>query len=308
MSSASTILMIRPVNFAYNEEAAISNSFMDKMARKRHPQPLALKEFDQFSDLLKINGLEVVIIQDTPIPHTPDSIFPNNWIMTDASGSVYVFPMEAENRRLERRADILAELKTRFDVKQIFDLSFFEQEGKFLEGTGSMVLDRDHQIAYACLSPRTNPEVLQYFCKLSGYKPLTFNAVDLNNTPIYHTNVLMCLSKSFAVICLDAIPNARERMAIVSMLEETNKDIVEINYHQLLHFAGNMLQLRNTNNEDLLVLSEQAYKSLSGDQLNRLQRYCRPVFSPLYTIENTGGGSARCMIAEVFLPHKQAMS
>ena len=279
---------------------------MDKMARQQHPQPLALKEFDQFADLLKANELEVVIIQDSSSPHTPDSIFPNNWIVTDASGSVYLFPMEAENRRFERRTDILKEIETRFEVRNIIDLSFLEQEGRFLEGTGSMVLDRDNHIAYACLSPRTNPEALQYFCKLSGYKAVTFNAVDLNNTAIYHTNVLMCLGNSFAVICLEAIQDAGERESVINSLQAANKEIIGISYSQLLHFAGNMLQLKNKNKEDLLILSEQAYKSLSTDQLNRLQRYCRLVFSPLDTIENTGGGSARCMIAEIFLPDKQA--
>jgi hypothetical protein len=301
--TTSTILMIRPVNFGFNEQTAGSNAFQNRNAAQQQVQGKALAEFDSLVSVLRENGVEVIVIDDTPEPHTPDSIFPNNWVSFHQDGNVFLYPMMAENRRLERREDIIMQLEDEFKIRHVIDLSRFEHEHKFLEGTGSMVLDRENKIAYACLSPRTNKEVLDLFCTQSGYKPVLFHAVDGNGVDIYHTNVLMCIGSKFAVICLDSIANEIEKAEVTVSLKATNKEIVAISFDQMNQFAGNMLELKSKSEESLLVMSQNAYQSLNNDQKKSLIKYCKIVYADINTIESNGGGSARCMIAEVHLPH-----
>ena len=301
--STSTILMIRPVNFVFNEQTAGSNAFQNRNAEQQRVQDNALQEFDRFVNILRENGVEVIVIDDTAEPHTPDSIFPNNWVSFHNDGAVFLYPMMAENRRLERREDIIMQLEDKFKVKHVIDLSHFEHENKFLEGTGSMVLDRENKIAYACLSPRTDKEVLEKFCKDSGYKSVLFHAVDQNGMDIYHTNVLMCVGSSYVVICLDSIKNEAEKQSVINSFQSTQKQIVAISFEQMNHFAGNMLEVQNKHGESLLVMSKSAWDSLNYEQKSILSSFSKPVYSDISTIENNGGGSARCMMAEVHLPH-----
>jgi len=304
MQTTNHILMIRPVDFKFNEQTAGNNKFQ-VASTQSDVQTAALKEFDAFVALLQQNGVDVTVIDDTLEPETPDSIFPNNWVSFHDDGSVYLYPMFSENRRLERRKEILDGLKDHFEVNHISDLSFYEHQHAFLEGTGSMVLDRTNKIAYACLSVRTDEEVLNNFCMLTGYEPVAFHAVDVSNFPIYHTNVMMCIGDRFAVICLDSIRNPEEKLNVTISLKGAGKEIIEISLEQMNKFAGNMLQLSNAENESLLVMSEQAYLSLTPEQIAALEQYSRIVYSPLYTIEKNGGGSARCMLAEIHLPVKE---
>jgi hypothetical protein len=301
--TTSTILMIRPVNFVFNEQTAESNAFQNRYAGQQRVQDKALQEFDRFVNILRENGVEVIVIDDTAEPHTPDSIFPNNWVSFHNDGTVFLYPMMAENRRLERREDVIMQLEDEFKVKHVIDLSHFEHENEFLEGTGSMVLDRENKIAYACLSPRTNKTVLEAFCKDSGYKSVLFHAVDQNGMEIYHTNVLMCIGSSYAVICLDSIKDEAEKQNVINSLQSTQKQIIAISFEQMNHFAGNMLEVQNKSGESLLVMSKSAWESLNYEQRTILSSFSKPIYSDISTIENNGGGSARCMMAEVHLPH-----
>lgn len=300
--TTSTILMIRPVNFGFNEQTAGSNAFQNRNAVQQQVQDNALKEFDNLVKVLQENGVEVIVVDDTEEPHKPDSIFPNNWVSFHNDGTVFLYPMMAENRRLERREDIIMGLEDEFKIKHVIDLSHFEQEHKFLEGTGSMVLDRENKIAYACLSPRTDKEVLDQFCEDSWYRSIIFHAVDQNGMDIYHTNVLMCMGSKFVVICLDSIKNEQEKNRVIQSFKATGKEIVPISFTQMNQFAGNMLELKSRSGQSLLVMSQNAYNSLDTDQKTTLKRYCKLVYADINTIENNGGGSARCMIAEVHLP------
>ncbi len=293
----SHILMVRPISFGFNAQTAESNAFQKK-GKQTDVQQKALQEFDAFTAILRANGIEVTVMEDTPEPHTPDSIFPNNWISFHEDGSVFLYPMQAENRRLERK--VFNTIKEAFEAKQVYDLSYFEQQNQFLEGTGSMVLDRENKLAYACLSPRTNAEVLVEFCRLSGYKAVTFHATDQTGKAIYHTNVLMAIGDRFAVICLDSIPDEAEKTWVKKALQLAGKETVAISLEQMNAFAGNMLQLKNQSGESLLVLSETAFLSLKEAQIKTLEKYGKLVYSSLNTIETNGGGSARCMMAEVF--------
>jgi len=300
--STSHILMIRPVNFGFNEETAASNAFQNRNADKNGVNERAQREFDGMVNILRENGVDVTVIDDTPEPYTPDSIFPNNWVSFHADGGIFLYPMQAENRRLERREDIIARLEDCFAVKHIIDLSRFEHDNKFLEGTGSMVLDRGNKIAYACISPRTDREVLNLFCEQAGYKPISFNAIDQHGKAIYHTNVLMCIGSKFAVICLDSIPNPAEKIAITDSLKSTKKEIVDISFVQMNQFAGNMLEVKNNKGETLIVMSQNAYNALDQLQKTTLEKLGKMIYADINTIETNGGGSARCMMAEVHLP------
>lgn len=298
MQTTSQILMIRPVDFKFNAQTAVNNKFQQASAQS-DVQTQALKEFDGFVSLLRNNGVEVTVVDDTLQPETPDSIFPNNWVSFHSGGQVFLYPMFSENRRLERREDILATLGKDYQINNITDLSGYEAERIYLEGTGSMVLDRDNKIAYACLSLRTDQKVLEDFCAQSGYTAVTFDATDASGFPIYHTNVMMCIGNRFAVVCLESVSNAGEKTKLVQSL--SGKEIIEISLDQMNHFAGNMLQVQNKNGDPLLVMSEQAYLSLEPEQITALEQYSRLIYAPLYTIEKNGGGSARCMLAEIHL-------
>lgn len=305
--STSRILMIRPVRFGFNTETAESNAFQDiKLAAqtKDVAQEDARQEFDEMTRQLQAVGVEVMVYDDTVEPYTPDSIFPNNWVSFHASGTVVLYPMQAENRRLERRPDIINDLAERFHVAKIVDLTHFEKEGKFLEGTGSLVLDRMHRVAFACLSPRTHPDVLAEFGRRTGYRTIAFRAADASGKAIYHTNVLMCIADTFAIVCLAAITDPDERLMVRQELERLNKRVIEISLAQMNSFAGNMLMVLNQKGQKLLVMSTQAYKSLTPKQIDLLDDYTTLLHFDLSMIEGNGGGSARCMMAEIHLPLK----
>lgn len=302
MQAASTIIMIRPVNFGFNEQTAESNAFQHRDVHAQQVvQENALAEFDCMVKMLRTELVDVIVFDDTPEPHTPDAIFPNNWISFHGDGQVFLYPMQAKNRRSERRIDLIDSLKRNYQINKVIDMSYFEQDSKFLEGTGSMILDRENKLAYACISPRTDQTVLNRFCELAGYKPVTFNAVDEKGKKIYHTNVMMCLGDCFAVICTEAIPDMGEKEILTSSLHKYGKEILEISYDQMNAFAGNMLQLNNKKGEKLLIMSAIAMKSLNQAQIRRLEKYCKICCSDVSNIENNGGGSVRCMIAEVHL-------
>ncbi len=299
------ILMIRPVRFGFNEQTATSNAFQNISfgeATQANAQAEALQEFDQMTQHLTRLGVDVIVIDDTAEPHTPDAIFPNNWVSFHNNGTVITYPMQAENRRLERREDIIATLEKQFYINRRVDLSGFEAQEAFLEGTGSMVLDRKHKIAYACLSPRTHASVLKAFSIQMNYDIVSFTAVDAQQRQIYHTNVLMCVGDMFAVICLEAIPDLDERIMVRNTLEQTGKQIVEISLAQMNQFAGNMLEIKNLQGDKLLIMSDAAYYSLTPEQIGTLGDYCSIHHFDLSMIEGNGGGSARCMMAEIHLP------
>ncbi|GGA88273.1 citrulline utilization hydrolase CtlX [Puia dinghuensis] len=301
MQTTSHLLMIRPVSFTFNAETAVNNAFQVAGA-DRDAQQKALTEFEGLVRLLRDNGVDVTVIDDTPQPHTPDSIFPNNWVSFHQDAIVCLYPMYAVNRRLERKPGIMQTVGQKFRIDATLDFSTYEEEGLFLEGTGSMVLDRDNKIAYACHSPRTNLAVLQDWCQKMGYTPVTFTANDASQQLIYHTNVMMCVGDAFVVVCLDALPVAAEREHLAATIRTSGKAIIPITLQQMNHFAGNMLQVENTNGEKLLVMSSQAFESLTPQQIKQLETFNRILHSPLTTIETNGGGSARCMLAEIHLP------
>ncbi|WP_036692957.1 citrulline utilization hydrolase CtlX [Pedobacter glucosidilyticus] len=302
MQTTSQILMIRPVAFALNQQTVASNAFQRVQTEQENVQEKALQEFDAFVEVLKANQININIIQDTLEPHTPDAIFPNNWISFHENGQVFLYPMLAENRRQERRLDIIESLREHYQVSEIKDLSFYEKEHKFLEGTGSMVLDRENKIAYACLSARTHQEVLHEFCKQIGFEALMFHAEDSQGLAIYHTNVMMCVATKFAIVCMDAVKDLKEQQLIKDSLSKTGKLLIDISLAQMNQFAGNMLELENMKGEHFLVMSRSAYKSLNNNQKQQIEQFVKILEAPLETIEKNGGGSARCMIAEVHLP------
>lgn len=295
------ILMVRPISFAFNHETAVNNAFQQSDAQSAETQDRAAQEFNHMVQLLQENGVNVLVVDDTPEPHTPDSIFPNNWFSTHEEGFMVLYPMFAENRRAERRADIAQLLSDNFVMHDVLDFTPYEEQQLYLEGTGSMVLDRELRICYACLSPRTNKLLLEEFCKKLGYEMLAFHALDQQGNPIYHTNVVMTVGDSFLLACLECIPNQTERDLIK---QSTSKPIIEITQEQLNHFAGNMLEVLNSKGEHLLVMSNQAYQSLTPSQITALEKHARILHPELITIETNGGGSARCMMAEIFLPSK----
>jgi hypothetical protein len=303
MQTTSHILMIRPVNFTFNAQTAVNNAFQ-VAGNDQDVQRKALEEFDEFVLKLRNRGIDVLVVDDTPEPHTPDSIFPNNWVSFHDDGSLVLYPMYAENRRQERKPEVIEKIKGKFSIKRIIDLSKFEEENKYLEGTGSMVLDRDKNIAYACLSPRTDNELFRKFCDELHFQPVPFNAVDQNGKAIYHTNVMMCVADRFIVICLDCIPDNSERDVVTGTILKSGKEIIEISVDQVNHFAGNMLQVNNYERKKFLVMSSQAYASLNDEQLKKLSVNNEIIHSSLDTIETNGGGSARCMMAEVHLQDK----
>lgn len=296
--------MIRPVSFVFNEQTAVNNAFQSATEDNSHVQEKALAEFDRFVTVLRSNGIDVTVVQDTAEPHTPDSIFPNNWVSFHGNGTVMLYPMFAPNRRAERKPHVLNTISQKFMIGQTIDLTEFENNGLFLEGTGSMVLDRDKQIAYACLSPRTNEQVLREFCKKMNYTPVVFMSTDGNGQEIYHTNVMMCVADRYVVICLESIASPEEQQKVSEVILQSDKEIIPISLKQMNRFAGNMLQVENLQGEKLLVMSTQAYESLSEEQVAKLQSFNPIIHSPINTIETNGGGSARCMMAEVFLKQK----
>ena len=306
---ASTVLMVRPARFESNPLTAASNRFQGRTrATPAEQHAAALAEFDALADMLSGNGIDVVVAEDTAEPHTPDAIFPNNWVSFHADGRVVLYPMEAENRRTERRLDIIEWLDTEhgFAVTDIVDLSFHEADGHFLEGTGSLVLDRANRIAYACLSTRTQLDALGDFAQRLDYDVVAFDAVDRDGFPIYHTNVLMNVGEALAVVCDAAIPREEQRAAVLESLASTGHEVLTLSYDQLDAFAGNMLELRATTGERCVAMSKQAFDSLDAEQVAALQNNGRLIVTPIDAIERSAGGSVRCMLAEVHLPRRAA--
>lgn len=324
MQTTDKVLMIRPVRFSYNSQTAVNNAFQESGIPEELSQRQALKEFDAYVEMLRNEGIEVMVVEDTATPHTPDSIFPNNWLslhsaeeLADAGSRVAVlYPMFAENRRAERRQDIIEALTGAVAPSctgaadapscasaALLDLTSYEKRNLFLEGTGSLILDRNEHLAYACQSPRTCEEVLEEWSSKMGYDYFLFHAEDMNGNPIYHTNVMMSVGEQLAVVCLDAITDIEERMSLIELLEESDKEIVEISLEQMNEFAGNMLQLHTVKEGELkyiMVMSARAKDSLDQDQIEAIEKYCKIVAPDLEFIERNGGGSARCMLAEIF--------
>lgn len=305
--TTNTILMIRPVQFRMNEQTAVNNYFQEDLDLKNAViNAKAQEEFDAFVEKLQAVGVHVIVVSDNKELDTPDSVFPNNWVSFHENGDVALYPMFAENRRKERREDILEHIEAQgFTIENIVDYTSAEKEGIFLEGTGSLLLDRVNKKAYCALSARADEDLFIEFCEDFEYTPVIFTAyqtVEGERKPIYHTNVMMCLAETFAVICLDSIDDKKERKNILKHLKEDGKEVIAITEEQVANFAGNMLQVRGLDNKRFLVMSQAAHDSLTTAQIKTIEKHCDILSSSLETIETCGGGSARCMMAEIFLP------
>ncbi|MEP2667380.1 MAG: arginine deiminase-related protein [Cyclobacteriaceae bacterium] len=299
-----TILMVRPASFGYNPETAASNAFQKKSTDGEMVQSAALQQFDAAVDKIRAKGIAVTVVEDTPEPKTTDAIFPNNWITTHEDGKIILYPMMAPSRRKERRSDIVQQLKDNYVVSGVYDLSKSELEEKFLEGTGSIIFDHPNKIAYACRSKRTEKELFVSLCDQLGYKPILFSAVDENGQAIYHTNVMMWVGESVAGICLDSIHDEDEEELILSQLASTNHKIIALSHAQINAFAGNMFEVKNGNDDRFLLMSQAAYDSLLPGQRVEIEKYLNPLPIDIHTIEESGGGSIRCMVAGIHLPLK----
>ena len=297
------ILMVRPYQFYFNQQTAANNFFQSNI-NIENANELAIAEFDAMVESLRAHQINVNVLQDTKDPSTPDSIFPNNWISTHAGATLCLYPMYAENRRAERKSSVIDFLKSNYKIENILDLTNLEKEGKFLEGTGSMVLDHQNKIAYGCLSERLDKEAFISWCDKMQFKAIAFKAVDDKAQPIYHTNVMMCMANQFVVICLDSIPLEAEKQLLLDSFVQTHKEVIEISQDQLNHFAGNMLQVFDISEKPHLIMSEQAYTSLHTAQLKSLEKYNPIISISIPTIEALGGGSTRCMMAEIHLINK----
>ncbi|MBC7605413.1 MAG: amidinotransferase [Burkholderiales bacterium] len=306
--TTNSILMIRPVAFRMNEQTAVNN-YYQKVLDGLSPATVnakAQEEFDTFVKKLRMVGVDVTVVEDTIDPDTPDSIFPNNWISFHDNGDVALYPMFAQNRRQERREDILDVLEdSGFMINQIVDYTSAEEDGYFLEGTGSILLDRENDKAYCALSPRADEELFIEFCEDFEYTPVIFEAFQTVNGErklIYHTNVMMCLGETFAVICADCIDDKKERKMVLESLRGDEKEVILITEEQVNNFAGNMLEVKGTDDRRYLIMSTSAHQSLTKKQIAQIEEHVTILSSSLDTIEACGGGSARCMMAEIFLP------
>ncbi|WP_207632904.1 citrulline utilization hydrolase CtlX [Foetidibacter luteolus] len=303
---ASTILMVRPACFGYNTETAANNVFQSQVAHgsTKEVQKAAVEEFDEFIKTLKKNKIDVIVIQDTPMPVKPDAVFPNNWFSTMPGGKLIVYPMFAINRRIEKRDDLLQQLHHEYKVTDFQDWSEFEAEGFFLEGTGSMIIDHNSKLIFACLSDRTHKSLLDKFAAAHGYRAVSFSATDEKGSPVYHTNVIMHLGESYAVICLDSIKDGAERIGVQQLLIASGHEVIPISFEQVRAYAGNMLQVKNSAGKKITILSKSAYKSLTKEQKEILEIHTDLLPIDISTIETIGGGSVRCMMAEIFLEKK----
>ncbi len=304
--TTNNILMIRPVDFNFNHQTAINNHYQKTQDGLDAVNEKAQKEFDLLVEKLQSNGINVLVFDDDLSHDTPDSIFPNNWITFHSNGDIALYPMFAINRRLERREDVLSFVEEKgFSINNIVDYTSAENEDLFLEGTGSMILDRTNKKVYCSLSQRSSEEILIEFCEDFQYTPVVFNSfqnVNDQRLPIYHTNVMMCIAETFAVVCLESIDDQSQQKNVVNHLSESGKEIIEISEDQVEKFSGNMLQLKDTNGDAILVMSDSAHTALTKQQVDKIQKHCKILSNPIPTIETCGGGSVRCMIAEVFLP------
>ena len=305
MPLASTILMVRPAAFGFNKETAANNYFQSNPdIGKEKLQQKALAEFDNMVKTIRSHNINVVVIEDTIEPVKPDAIFPNNWLSTSPAGLVSVFPMYAPNRRIEKRDEILEQLANEYIIADVQDWSEYEVEGRFLEGTGSMLIDYENKMIYACVSERTNLSVLEKYAATNGYQAIVFLATDKNGMPVYHTNVMMTLGEDFCVLCEEAIEEEWELIAVRQLLESTNHVIIAITRDQMHSFAGNMLQVKNNAGQKFLILSKTAFSSLRKEQKQMLEAYSTLLPIAVPTIEQVEGGSVRCMMAEIFLEKK----
>jgi len=304
--STSRILMVRPANFGFNIQTAKNNAFQNaRVALELDDEnSRARSEFDTFVSKLKAKGIQVDVWDDKSKPEKPDAVFPNNWISFHQDNSIGLYPMFAPNRRKERDPRLLDWIKSQFQVDKLVDFTMYENEGIFLEGTGSLILDRVNKVAYACISARTHDMLMDRFCERFGYRKMSFRAVDQNGIDIYHTNVMMAMGDSFVVICQESIPDQKEWSRLEKQFHKSKKEIVVISWKQMNQFAGNMLLLHNQKGEKILVMSSRAYKSLRSAQVKQIKKHCKILHSDIKTIEDLGGGSVRCMMAEVFLTPK----
>jgi hypothetical protein len=304
MQSTSNLLLIRPAAFAYNQETALSNAFQNNNADNNGLllNEKAMNEFDAMVYRLTEKGVNVIVFDDTKVPEKPDAVFPNNWVSFHVDGTVIIYPMLAPNRRLERRKDIIEELKKTFLIQDVMDLSSNENENRYLEGTGSIVFDHNNKVAYASLSDRTDKDLFIQLCETIAYEPIYFTSTDASGKKIYHTNVIMCIGDNFAVVCLDCITNPAEKELVFAVLAGTGHQVVEISLEQVSKFAGNMLAVVSKQDESFLVMSSSAFNVLTREQKKMLQLHTELLPVDVQTIEAVGGGSARCMIAEIFLP------
>lgn len=305
MQTTDTVLMIEPVNFGFNAETA-QNNFFQTDAETENTQSKALQEFNNFVEQLRANKINVIVVQDNKDSYTPDSIFPNNWVSFNESGSAFLYPMFAKNRRLERRQEVLDAVKNAgFKLDKVVDLSAPEKEGKYLEGTGSIIFDHKYKLAYGSVSLRLDEELFRNLCAEIDYEPIVFHSFQNalgQRLPIYHTNVMMCVGEKFVVICLDSIDQEIEREKVIETIKRSEKELIEISDAQMNQFAGNMLQVKNTEGKPFLIMSQSAKNALVPDQVAKIENYCEIISADLTTIETNGGGSARCMLAEVFSP------
>ncbi|MEZ4972223.1 MAG: arginine deiminase-related protein [Cyclobacteriaceae bacterium] len=297
-----TLLMVRPASFGFNPETASSNTFQKLPETQDNVSEKAREEFDNVVSTLRNKGISVIVVEDTPEPVTTDAVFPNNWITTHEDGKVILYPMMAPSRREERRSDIVDLLREKFDVKDVIDFTKGEKDNKFLEGTGSLIFDHIKKIAYACRSPRTDETLLKDLCKSIGYTPVLFSAVDETDVPIYHTNVMMWLGERVAGICLDSIKSEDDQELVLGSLASTGHKVVALSFQQMNSFAGNMFEVRNNRDERFLLMSQTAYDSLLPGQILEIEKYCEPLAVNIHTIEESGGGSIRCMVAGIHLP------
>lgn len=299
-------MMVRPAHFGYNPETATNNAFqsVDPDLTSKQVQEKALEEFDVFVRRLRAAGVNVHVAGDTEAPFKPDAVFPNNWVTFHQDGTVATYPMHAPTRRTERREDLIESLENRFKISNRIHFEESENSDRYLEGTGSLILDRPNRLAFACLSSRTDDTLLDEFCDTMDYKKVVFTAVDSDGKAIYHTNVMMAMGVDFVVICLDAVPDTKEKQTLLDKFASTGKTVIDITLNQMMAFAGNMLQVAGKDETPYLVMSEQAFKSLTQEQVQTIKEYTEILHSPLYTIERHGGGSARCMLAEIFLEER----
>lgn len=302
----SNLMMVRPASFQFNYETAVSNAFqksLDGLSEDEIKQK-AIEEFDAYVAKLRSHKINVVVIQDTPEPAKPDAIFPNNWISMHEDGTIFLYPMNTKNRRLEIRPKIIDKLKTFYIINEVKDLTSLTTENKFLEGTGSIILDHKNKIAYACLSPRTDKDLFIDYCDTIGYEAIYFYSADEQDNLVYHTNVMLTIGDTFAVICLASIKDIKEQNFVKEKLEKTGHEIIDITFEQMNAFAGNMLQVENTDGKTFLVMSATAFKSLTSPQISQIEKHTSILFVSVPTIETIGGGSARCMLAEIYLEEK----
>lgn len=300
---ASTLLMISPDHFGFNEQTAATNPFQNKHGNDLEVKNNAQTEFENAVSVFRKNNLDIIVLS-SPKERTPDAIFPNNWITTHEDGTMVIYPMHAENRRLERQVEqVQSSVKNKgFYVKQVIDLTLLEKEGQNLEGTGSLVLDRVHKVAFAMESLRTSEEALNIFCDKLNYRKVFFHGVSHGTSPAYHTNVFMTIGKGFSVVCLEAIENPEERLMVEGKLKLLDLEVITISIKQLYAYCANLLHVQTNDNKPLITLSQGALNAFNGDQRNTLEKYGNLISVDIPTIEKVGGGSVRCLLAEIFLP------